>query len=94
LGQDDCLAELMADDPRGPEADWAAPIPDGCSEQAGSRQADSAVRMADDHCALAVHPVLGEHSAGLGRADSAARMLDDHCALAVRRVPDERSTAD
>ena len=62
LGRADCRAELMAADPHGPEADWAAPIPDGCSEQTGLRQAGSAVRMADDHCALAVHPVPDERS--------------------------------
>ena len=95
LDQDDCLAGLMAADPRGPEADWAAPIPDGCSEQTGLPRADSALRMVDDHCALAVHPVPDERSrADSALADSAAQMADDHCAPADHPVQGGRSTAD
>jgi hypothetical protein len=61
LGRDDCLAELMAADPREPEADWGAPIPDGCSAQTGLPRADSAVRMVDDRYAPVGHSVPVEH---------------------------------
>jgi hypothetical protein len=92
LDQADCLAELMVAGPHGPAADWGAPIPDGCSEWTGLPRADSAVRMADDHCALVVHPVPDERSrADSALDDSAARMADDRYAPAVHLVPDERS---
>ena len=81
LGRDDCLAELMAVDPHGPEADWGAPIPDGCSERTGLRRADWAALMAGDHCAPAVHSVPVERSTSAGSAldDSAEPTVDDRC---------------
>jgi hypothetical protein len=91
LGRADCLAELMADDPHGPEADWAAPIPDGCSEQTGLRRADSAGLMVDDHYAPVGHPVPGERSADSALDDSVVLMMGDHCAPAGHPVPGERS---
>jgi hypothetical protein len=96
LGLDDCLAEQMAADPRGPEADWGAPIPDGCSERTDMRRTDSAALMAGDHCAPAVHSVPVERSASAGSAldDSAAPTVDDHCVPADHRAQGVRSTAD
>ena len=93
LGRADCLAELMADDPRGPEADWAAPIPDGCSEQGWQPQADSAGLMAGDRCAPEGHSVPVERSAPAGSAldDWAEPMGDDRCAPAGHPVPAARS---
>jgi hypothetical protein len=91
LGRADCLAELMADDPHAMETDWAAPTPDGCSEQAGLRQAGSAGRMADDHCAPVGHPVPGERSADSALDDSAAPKVDDPCVPAAHPVAGERS---
>jgi hypothetical protein len=87
----DGLAELMAADPRVPEAHWAAPIPDGCPELAGLPLDDSVVPMADDHCAPADHPVRDERSADSARDDSVVPMADDRCAPADHPVRDERS---
>jgi len=92
LGPDDCLAELMVADLHAAGADWAAPIPDGCSEQADSALADSAGPMGDDRYAPAVHPVPGGRWARADSvaADSAGPMGDDHCAPAVHPVPGGR----
>ena len=96
LGRADCLAELMGADPRGPEAEWGAPIPDGCSERTGLRRADWAALMAGDHCAPAVHSVPVERSTSAGSAldDSAEPTVDDHCVPADHRAQGERSKAD
>ena len=96
LGRADCLAELMGADPRGPEAEWGAPIPDGCSERTGLRRADWAALMAGDHCAPAVHSVPVERSTSAGSAldDSAEPTVDDHCVQADHPVQGVRWTAD
>jgi hypothetical protein len=91
LGPDDCWAELMEAYPHGPEADWAARIPGGCSEPADLPLDDSAARMADDHCALEGPPALAERSAGSPRADSAVLTMGDHCAPAVHPALAEHS---
>lgn len=51
LGQDDCLAELMVDDPPEVDADSGAPIPDDCPEQERSLLDDSAGLTVDDRYA-------------------------------------------
>ena len=81
----------MAVDPHGPEGDWAAPIPDGCSEQTGLSRADSAGLMVGDHYAPVGHPVVGERSADSALDDSVVLMMGDHCAPAGHPVPGERS---
>src|SRR5438477_10552412 len=86
----------MAVDPHGPEADWGAPIPDGCSERTGLRRADSAALMAGDHCAPAVHSVPVERSTSAGSAlgDSAEPTVDGHCVQAAHRAQGARWRAD